>query len=415
MAQRGKQFGPRDSRLAVLLSCALIGGAGCGLSTPDLSAPGSDGRARTRPSPQRKPPAGSRVTPPPTGHGTPDAKANNGASDARAPAAGADAQVTLAARTPTVIFVSIDGLAPRFIEAELALGRVPGFARLQRQGAFTHRAACEQQSSYTMPNHTSMLTGVPAMLAQNPAAEHGFLINYDPGGEVTLHNHRGGATRYIHSVFDEVHDRGGFTALFAGKSKFELFRRSYSGDNSRPDRLGADNGRDKITAFEVDSDSTRLVDGVAAHPRGPNFVMFHFHDTDTAGHTYGWGSDEYLAALRAADLLLQGLLDSVSKRNPLAGSVVVVTTDHGGSGFGHDDHLDTNIFRIPAYVWGAGVPAADLYRLGSGRTDPAAASEKNSGASEPLRNGDLGNLALWMLGLPPITESTHREFVLNYD
>jgi hypothetical protein len=317
--------------------------------------------------------------------------------------------------------VSVDGLAPRYLEAELAQGTVPGFARLGREGAFTHRAFCEAQSSYTMPNHTSMMTGRPALLESNKKAQHGYLINYDAGGDTTLHNHLETEWRYIHSIFDEVHDRGGFTALFAGKSKFELFRRSYSGEHSRPDRYGADNGRNKITAFEIATDSTALMarflasveSGVASNPQGQNFAMFHLHDTDSAGHSEGWGNSAYLAAIRRADALLQDLMNTVSKSETLADAVVLVSADHGGAAYSHESPVDPDVFRIPVYVWGRGIPTGDLYRVSIGRTDPGQAIAMNTDASESLRNADLGNLALWLLGLPPIVASTRLGFTLR--
>jgi hypothetical protein len=64
-------------------------------------------------------------------------------------------------------------------------------------------------------------------------------------------------------------------------------------------------------------------------------------------------------------------------------------------------------YNIPLFVWGAGLPAgADLYSLTTNRFDPALTRPDYNSPTQPLRNGDTGNLALQLLGLGPIPGSS---------
>jgi len=60
-------------------------------------------------------------------------------------------------------------------------------------------------------------------------------------------------------------------------------------------------------------------------------------------------------------------------------------------------------------TWGPGVPSGvDAYTLFANRIDPGGARVAYDAEGQPLRNGDTGNIALALLGLPPVTGSFFR-------
>jgi predicted AlkP superfamily pyrophosphatase or phosphodiesterase len=312
-----------------------------------------------------------------------------------------------------VLLVSVDGLAPRFIEQLLQAGELGTFRRLQRTGAWTHNARSDAACTVTLPSHTTILTGRPVSAVRGlpSTAHHGFSGNLDPGGAATLHNSGNPALGYLPSVFDVAHDHGKKTCLFAGKDKFALFDRSYDAAHGAPDRVGPDNGRDKIdVALVTRGDTPRLLAAMADEfRRAPCQLTFlHIADTDLVGHAKGWGSPEWLGTLRRIDRWLGTLLGMLETTPGVRDHwALIVTADHGGADHDHGDAKDPRDYVVPFYVVGPGVPAGvDLYSLvARERTDPGTRQPSYDQAAQPIRNGDAANLALELLGLPDVPGS----------
>lgn len=305
-----------------------------------------------------------------------------------------------------VIHISVDGLRPDAVVRQL--GALPTFARLRDQAAFTDNARTDAVYSNTLPNHMGQLTG----RAVTGPAGHGWETNRDPDTTVTLHSQRGA---YVPSVFDVVHDRGLRTGLYASKSKFALFDRSYDAVDGAPDTTGADDGRDKIDVFVYERDTEDLVDRFVADMRADphDYAFVHLRDPDTAGHWFGWRLWQwhpYMRAVRRVDDRLGEILALVESDPRLAGhTAVIVTADHGGSGHAHGSagSGEPEDYIVPFYVWGPGVPPGDLYAVNeSAFLDPGTGRPGSDAPLQPVRNGAAANLALSLLDLPPVPGST---------
>lgn len=374
---------------------------------------GINGSVLRRPT---SPPAARSIWP--TGPGRAGARRCRAACDSRAELL--EGRCHLSASAQYVIHVSVDGLRPDAVINQTA-AQLPNFYRLRTQGAITDNARADYDYTITLPNHTTQLTGRGVF----GAAGHNWVRNGDEPPNVTLHSNKGA---YVASAFDVAHDNGLRTGMWASKTKFSLYDNTY--DNYDPDNpgspsplqigaadvTGADNGRDKIDVSPtiVDHDSVtavnNFVSAMTANPAQYSFV--HLHDPDSAGHSAGWMTPTYLSAVRDADARLGQIFGLIDTNPALMGkTAIVLTADHGGGSSSPTDHSNASAqvnYTIPFYVWGPGVPAgADLYAMNPGtRADPGTARPLYSAPVQPIRNGDAGNLALDLLGLPAVPGST---------
>lgn len=288
-----------------------------------------------------------------------------------------------------VLAVSIDGLRPSVIN-QLGRAGTPTLHRLIRQGASTLNARTEREMTVTLPNHTGMVTGRPIVASRGG---HGVTWNDDRRQPPTVQSAAG---HDVSSVFRVVHRADRSTALFASKTKFSLFERSWDAAINKM-RIRLDNAA--LTR------ATRR--DLLAHNRG--FTFLHLSAPDSAGHTHGWRSRAYLRAVRATDRRLGQIVQTINEHGRLRNHLVLmVTADHGGTGKDHGDATRLVNYRIPFLVWGPTVArGTDLYGLNPDYANPGRRRTSYSDTRQPVRNGDVANVALDLLGLGPVRGSEH--------
>jgi hypothetical protein len=242
---------------------------------------------------------------------------------------------------------------------------------------------------------------------------HGYESD-SSSSNTTIHARGNPDVPYKASVFDVTHDRGLRTAYIAGKTSMTICSVSYDGKNGAPDLVPPDDGRNKIdfvlytgeSPFVVDAFLPSFTNGNAFH-----YAFLHFSDLDHSGHVDGWGTSPWFDALQEVDAQLQRIfaaIETSTDQGKAARTAIILTADHGGFEYGHTriPPLDYH-YTIPLMVWGpAFQPGADLYSLFANRADPGTNWVDYNAIWQPLRNGDTGNLALALLGLPPIPGST---------
>jgi hypothetical protein len=117
----------------------------------------------------------------------------------------------------------------------------------------------------------------------------------------------------------------------------------------------------------------------------PDAIFVHFDQVDAAGHSFGWGSSQYNAAMQNVDTLVGNIMSAVNARPGVVGGtenwLVLISADHGGQGTGHDASQGTINWHVPYVISGNSVP--DGVQLGQGT----------------LR--DIVPTALWHLGVDP--------------
>jgi predicted AlkP superfamily pyrophosphatase or phosphodiesterase len=290
-----------------------------------------------------------------------------------------------ATKTERVIAVSVDGLNPSAL-TRLGAARLPQLHAMIRGGASTLNARTELEITETLPNHTGMLTGRPV---EGPTGHH-VDFNKDPG-KVTVSSHAG---HRIASIFDVAHEAGRSTAMYASKTKFALFERSWGSS---------------IDTTLIEKDNSRLVARVVADlaRRPADLTFVHLSAPDIAGHAMGFMGSAYLRAVELVDRLLGRIRQAISASRALRGTTdLIVTADHGGRGtHGHSDVTKVDDYRIPFIVTGpAARPGSDLYELNSDYRDPGSGRPSYAG-KQPVRNGDLADLATRLMGLGAVPGS----------
>jgi hypothetical protein len=301
----------------------------------------------------------------------------------------AGVRAAAAAPATRVLAVSIDGLRSSAI-TQLGRAGTPTLHRLIAQGASTLNARTEREMTVTLPNHTGMVTGRRIIASQRG---HGVTWNDDRLRPRTVQQAAG---HEVSSVFRVAHNAGRGTALFASKTKFSLFERSW------------DAGIDKYQMRFDNAALARLTRrDMLAHNRG--FTFLHLSAPDTAGHAHGWNSPAYLRAVRATDRRLGQILQTINGHARLRRHLVLlVTADHGGTGKDHGDATRLVNYRVPFLVWGPTVtPGAELYELNPDYANPGRRRTSYSDSRQPVRNGDVANLALDLLGLGAVKGSEH--------
>ena len=310
----------------------------------------------------------------------------SGASASRVEDAPAAVAARAAVNSARVLAISIDGLNPDALR-ELGRDGAPNFHRLLDGGASTLNARTEYEMTDTLPNHTGMVTG---RRINRSKGGHGVTWNTDlPGTTV-----QDAAGHGVASVFSRVHKAGGSTALFASKSKFSLFKRSWPV---------------AIDRFMVKENNTRLVRAarrdLAATSR--SFTFLHLSLPDVTGHANGFMSPAYVESVARVDQLLGTVLRKIDGSPALTDNLVVVlTADHGGRGASHRKPRRLANYRVPFLAWGPGqgIGPADLYALNPDYREPGDSRPRYAG-SQPVRNGDVANLSTELLGLGAVPGS----------
>ncbi len=320
-----------------------------------------------------------------------------------------------------VIEISVDGLGGTYL-TKLFNGTatggpysIPNFTRLKNEGASTLAAHCDNDNWETLPNHTSIITARPRDNSTGFVG-HNWSSNSDPAVGTTLHTNKGS---YVASVFDVAHDNGLRTGMYANKTKFSLFHTttsytgggSYDAANGAADTTGSDNGKNKVDYTYINTTlGGTIVDtyiGQQTNAATRNqYAFLHINETDSYGHSSGWGSATWNTQAVVVDTMIGKLFKLIEQDVPAmkGNTCIILTADHG-----NQDNPPTGVYRyaVPVFVWGPGVPAGvDLYELNAGSRKMASVYPMTTYTGlQPIRNAEVNNLALELLGLPPIPGS----------
>ena len=220
-----------------------------------------------------------------------------------------------------VVLISIDGLRPDAME----LANTPTLDALRLAGVYSPNAQAVVPS-VTLVNHASMLGGMAP-------EKHGIDWNVADSSKGKIN----GPT-----LFTVAHNAGLSTAMVVGKPKLDHINLPGSVD----DFIYAG-----YTDIQVANRSIELIKAGL-----PNVLFIHLPDVDSAGHLVGWMSTAQLLALANSDRQIGKIVDALETGGYLENTLLIITSDHGGSGTSHGSNSpeDTTILWLAV---GPNVPA----------------------------------------------------------
>ncbi|RYH93728.1 MAG: hypothetical protein EON48_19585, partial [Acetobacteraceae bacterium] len=249
-----------------------------------------------------------------------------------------------------VVTINVQGLRGSALNANSTVP-IPRIRQLATSGASTNNARILSDASSPLGNAFGIITGRPATKANGGTS---IGTAQDKGGPV----HRS-AGAYVSSAFSTISDTGRRTALWSSDRNF--YNRavtSWDSTNGYADRVGVDNGRNKIRAKGYASGDGAVINKVIADLRAHRtaYTSVTLSSADRIARKYGGESARYRAAIKAIDNHIWRLVKSING-NPALGrkTVLIITSDHGAV---KSSYLRGNVasaVRVPFVVWGATV------------------------------------------------------------
>lgn len=244
------------------------------------------------------------------------------------------------------VHIVVDGLNTRILQENLA--DLPQFTRLKNGGAYSFKSITVDESTVTIPNVVSILTG-------RQVSEHGIDYNGDLRGEWDSS---------ISTIFSTLPDTMKSLALVA-KSKIATFAQGMEAD-----QIAINNDLGNTLAL-IDQYKLGL----------HNYYFWHISRLDDIGHSKGWESKEYIDGLKYVDKRIGEVLDILDDE-----TLVIVTADHGGKGTNHSNISEPDNREIPIFFYGKTV--------------------RNLEIQDSIYNAATANNAAEYLGLGSISGST---------
>jgi predicted AlkP superfamily pyrophosphatase or phosphodiesterase len=236
-----------------------------------------------------------------------------------------------------VLVIGYDGMSPRGLQT----AKAPVIGRVREQGAYTWHARGVMPTS-SSPNWASMIMGAGP-------EQHGVTSNDWMPDKFDIEPTVKGPGGIFPTIFGKLRQQEP-SAVIAIFHEWEGFARLVE--------AGVCNRVDHPGTRDADETVRRAAAYIPEHQ--PRLTFIHLDLVDHAGHKFGHGSPEYIAAIEKADRLTGLILDAVEKAGMMPDTLVLLSADHGGLGKKHGGATMAEI-EIPWIVRGPGVaPGREL-------------------------------------------------------
>ena len=172
-----------------------------------------------------------------------------------------------------------------------------------------------------------------------------------------------GASPEVHQLENELdngrrNDGSRFPSLFARLRREMPGARLSSFVHWKPINTGLiEDGLDLVTDTGGDAELCEKI--VAEVANRPAFLFVQFDEIDGAGHTYSYGSDEYLAKITEEDAYVGRIYDAYVQNGMIDDTLFIAVADHGGIFVGHGNYTDEEKYIFLAAA-GKHVPEGEI-------------------------------------------------------
>lgn len=235
-----------------------------------------------------------------------------------------------------VVVIGVDGM-PALCTMNTSL---PSLELMKAEGSWAKAARC-MAPTVSGPNWAGILRG-------NPPWVTGVLKN--DRGDVLPAMFNSTNT----SLFERVQQSNRSMALASFYTWCEI-RWLMTSNSESPSFLHVCEDDDADTYY----DALQFVNDMAPSMSAANssldgYMLFvHFDELDAAGHDDDWFSDSFLDYARVIDSYVGGIVTAVNSTLAALNktAVVIVTSDHGGTGDEHSDPSSPLVLNIPFLMW----------------------------------------------------------------
>ncbi|MGD8778481.1 MAG: alkaline phosphatase family protein [Ignavibacteria bacterium] len=231
-----------------------------------------------------------------------------------------------------VIVIGIDGMSPDGIMN----ASTPVMDEMMKNGAYTLKARAVLPTS-SSTNWASMMMGAGP-------EQHGITSNGWEPDDFILPPVVTGSGSIFPTIFSVIREQKP-DAETAAIYHWTGFGRLFEKDAPSYD----------VTA-DTEYETTELVADYVKSKK-PFFLFIQLDHVDHAGHEYGHGTEEYYKSVERTDSLIGRIVQSTKEAGIFEETTFLVTSDHGGIGFGHGGETLEEI-EIPFILYGKGIKKA---------------------------------------------------------
>lgn len=239
-------------------------------------------------------------------------------------------------RVDHVIFIGFDAMSARGVQR----AKTPNFNYMIDNGAVSLHTRCVRETSSSQ-NWMSMVSGAPVEM-------HGVLSNgWKRGDSLNVTPALKNGAGLFPTIFDDIR---------AQKPKYRQYAFiEWAGETRMYDTSAFDSCRvyKQDTRLAEKTDVIKQAFSTYLKDR-PEMLFVSMDITDDMGHTYGHESERYLSAITQMDSITGVFVHELERRGWMKNTVIIITADHGGIGFGHGGDTMAE-YEIPVIMFGGPV------------------------------------------------------------